>query len=165
MGRRSTPSGIARGRNASIVAGVDADEHALIDLASRWVAPPDVGAHPTGAAVDLTLQHVDGSLVDMGGVMNATDDESSGTCYTQNAFISREAARHRQIVFDAMTAAGFVNYPSEWWHWSYGDRYWAVCEKQPHALFGPVEEEALIEMARSPVSAISRIGYGTGTSG
>jgi hypothetical protein len=24
-----------------------------------------------------------------------------------------------------MQAHGFVNYPTEWWHFSYGDRYWA----------------------------------------
>ena len=24
-----------------------------------------------------------------------------------------------------MTAAGFVNYSEEWWHYSYGDRLWA----------------------------------------
>ena len=26
--------------------------------------------------------------------------------------------------FRAMHGAGFVNYPHEWWHWSYGDRFW-----------------------------------------
>ena len=123
------------------------DENTLIDLTSRWVAPPDVSAHPTGAAVDLTLQHHDGSTVDMGSVVNATDAESSGACYTRSSFICREAARHRQVLFDAMTAAGFVNYPSEWWHWSYGDRYWAVLEGKPYALFGPIEEEALRQVA------------------
>ena len=25
-----------------------------------------------------------------------------------------------------LSAAGLVNYPTEWWHWSYGDRYWAL---------------------------------------
>jgi D-alanyl-D-alanine dipeptidase len=44
-----------------------------------------------------------------------------------------------------MTGAGFVNYPSEWWHWSYGDRYWAVVTGEPHAIYGPVEEELLID--------------------
>jgi hypothetical protein len=27
-----------------------------------------------------------------------------------------------------LTAAGMVNYPTEWWHWSYGDRYWGTRE-------------------------------------
>lgn len=49
-------------------------------------------------------------------IMNATDHESSGACYTHNAFISRGAARNRQILIDALTHAGFTNYPSEWWH-------------------------------------------------
>jgi zinc D-Ala-D-Ala dipeptidase len=119
------------------------EEEALIDLTSRWVAPPAVGAHPTGAAIDLTLQYRDGSHIDMGSVVNATDAESSGSCYTQSAFINRHAANHRKILTNAMTAAGFVNYPSEWWHWSYGDRYWAVLESQPNALYGPVDEETL----------------------
>ena len=57
------------------------EEEALIDLTSRWVAPPAVGAHPTGAAIDLTLQYRDGSHIDMGSVVNATDAESSGSCY------------------------------------------------------------------------------------
>jgi len=36
-----------------------------------------------------------------------------------------------------MAAAGFVNYPSEWWHWSYGDRYWAFTTGPSHARYGP----------------------------
>ena len=28
-----------------------------------------------------------------------------------------------------MTSAGFVNFPAEWWHWSYGDREWANLQK------------------------------------
>ena len=36
------------------------DEDALIALTSHYVAPPEVAAHPTGAAVDLTLISADG---------------------------------------------------------------------------------------------------------
>jgi D-alanyl-D-alanine dipeptidase len=41
-------------------------------------------------------------------------------------------------LIDAMRAAGFVNYPTEWWHWSYGDRYWAYLLGKPAAIFGAV---------------------------
>ncbi len=32
---------------------------------------------------------------------------------------------------------GWSNYPTEWWHWSYGDRYWALTLGRSHAIFGP----------------------------
>lgn len=124
------------------------DEDTLITLTSHYVAPPEVAAHPTGAAVDLTLISAEGIELDMGCVMNATDQESSGACYTHNPFISRAAARNRQVLIAALTGAGFTNYPSEWWHWSFGDRYWAVMHHQSHAIYGPVEENMLDEAAR-----------------
>jgi hypothetical protein len=33
-----------------------------------------------------------------------------------------------------------INYPTEWWHYSYGDRYWAYHQNQPHAIYGPADE-------------------------
>jgi D-alanyl-D-alanine dipeptidase len=39
-----------------------------------------------------------------------------------------------------MTEAGFVNYPLEWWHWSYGDKYWARVSAAT-AVYGDVAEE------------------------
>ena len=37
-----------------------------------------------------------------------------------------EAFRNtRRLLYNMMTAAGFVNYSEEWWHYSYGDRLWA----------------------------------------
>ncbi|NTZ06050.1 dipeptidase [Burkholderia metallica] len=123
-------------------------DEALYELASHYVAPPEVAGHPTGAAVDLTLMSADGTELDMGCMLDATDQESSGACYTHNAFISRPAARNRQILIDALTRAGFTNYPSEWWHWSFGDRYWAVMQNESHAIYGPVEESMLDEASR-----------------
>ena len=34
--------------------------------------------------------------------------------------------------------AGFVNYPTEWWHWSFGDRYWAFVTGHGAARYGQV---------------------------
>lgn len=65
------------------------DEDTLVALTSHYVAPPEVAAHPTGAAIDLTLISAEGIEIDMGTIMNATDQESSGACYTHNTFISR----------------------------------------------------------------------------
>jgi zinc D-Ala-D-Ala dipeptidase len=38
----------------------------------------------------------------------------------------------------ALRGAGLVNYPTEWWHWSYGDRYWAMMTGATAAVYGPV---------------------------
>lgn len=51
--------------------------------------------------------------------------------------LSPVARDNRAILVSVMSASGFVNYPHEWWHWSYGDRYWALCSGNPVALYGP----------------------------
>lgn len=38
----------------------------------------------------------------------------------------------------ALETVGFVNYPAEYWHWSYGDRYWAYHVGHEFALYGIV---------------------------
>ncbi|POZ62065.1 M15 family metallopeptidase [Chromobacterium alticapitis] len=119
------------------------DETALLREASLYVAPPAVAPHPTGAALDLTLTNVAGQELDMGCPFNADSEESNGACYTDCAAISAQARANRDILINAMRAAGFVNYPSEWWHWSHGDRYWAAVTCAPAALYAAVEESAL----------------------
>ncbi|MFE9043534.1 M15 family metallopeptidase [Streptomyces sp. NPDC007818] len=82
--------------------------------ASRYVSPPEIAPHSAGAAVDLTLAGHDGSELDMGTRMNASPEESAGACYTRAGNISDEARSHRNILGSALTAAGLVNYPTEW---------------------------------------------------
>jgi D-alanyl-D-alanine dipeptidase len=36
----------------------------------------------------------------------------------------------------------FINYPGEWWHWSYGDKYWAFI-KGKDAIYNQIEEEKI----------------------
>ncbi|MEU6924093.1 MULTISPECIES: M15 family metallopeptidase [unclassified Streptomyces] len=107
--------------------------------ASRYVSPPDIAPHSAGAAVDLTLADADGHELDLGTRMNADPEESGGACYTHAANISEEARANRKLLGTALTAVGLVNYPTEWWHWSFGDRYWALVTGETAALYGPKE--------------------------
>ncbi|MGW1066226.1 M15 family metallopeptidase [Streptomyces aureus] len=108
---------------------------------SRFVSPPEVAPHSAGAAVDLTLVDTDGRELDMGTAMNATPEESAGACYTDAAGISEQARTHRAILGRALTATGLVNYPTEWWHWSFGDRYWALITHAAGACYGPIRHQ------------------------
>ncbi|UUU26655.1 M15 family metallopeptidase [Streptomyces sp. DSM 40750] len=105
--------------------------------ASRYVSPPEIAPHSAGAAVDLTLVDADGRELDFGTPVNASPEESAGACYTGAGDITAEARAHREALGAALTEAGLVNYPTEWWHWSYGDRYWALMTGAPTALYGP----------------------------
>ena len=111
----------------------------LRDAASRYVSPPEIAPHSAGAAVDLTLVTEDGQEVDMGTRINADPEESGGACYTDAPGLTAGARANRAVLSAALTAAGLVNYPTEWWHWSYGDRYWALATGAPAALYGPRE--------------------------
>jgi D-alanyl-D-alanine dipeptidase len=113
-----------------------ADEAVLYRMASRYVAPPAVAPHVAGAAVDLTLCGVDGSELWMGTDVNDTDLPA---CHTAGE-VDTDVRKRRDTLSAALTAAGLVNYPTEWWHWSYGDRYWARMTGADHALYGPVDD-------------------------
>ncbi|MEU8817450.1 M15 family metallopeptidase [Actinoplanes sp. NPDC048796] len=113
------------------------DEAGLHHLVSRFVAPVEVAPHVAGAAVDLTLSGPDGDL-DMGTPIDATPEESDGACYFAAQNISPRARANRMLLSRVLGGAGLVNYPTEWWHWSYGDRYWALMTGAPASLHGPV---------------------------
>lgn len=89
------------------------------------------GGHQTGGAVDLSLCDSNGNMLDM------------GTCYEEFSAItptySRElppiAKKNREILLTYMKQEGFVNYPNEWWHFSYGDKMWAAYSNRRYAIY------------------------------
>ncbi|MET9103720.1 M15 family metallopeptidase [Streptomyces antibioticus] len=111
----------------------------LRDAASRFVSPPEIAPHSAGAAVDVTLIDYQGRELDMGTRVNASPEESKGACYTHAPGLSSRASTNRATLGRALSTAGLINYGTEWWHWSYGDRYWALQTRQPAALYGPAE--------------------------
>ena len=50
--------------------------------------------------------------------------------------LSDEARRVRNLVAGVFATGGMTNYPSEYWHWSYGDQGWAYRGGHPHAIYG-----------------------------
>jgi len=107
----------------------------VVNLDGSKNVPP----HSTGGAVDVYLINDKGQPVDMG--MHPKDwinDHDGALSLTASTVISSEAQKNRQIMNQALSAVGFVNYPTEYWHWSYGDRYWAYHKKQSHAIYGSI---------------------------
>jgi D-alanyl-D-alanine dipeptidase len=111
--------------------------------ASRYVSPPDIAPHSCGAAVDLTICTPEGLELDLGTAVNTGPEASDNACYMSAANIQREARHHRSVLRAALSGVGFVNYPTEWWHWSFGDRYWALMTGRSTAMYGPIEHLAL----------------------
>lgn len=103
------------------------------------MCPRPTSPRTAGAAVDLTLADTSGRELDLGTRMNTDPEESEGACYTHALNISEEARANRKLLGSVLTAAGLVNYPTEWWHWSFGDRYWALITGKTAALYGPKE--------------------------
>lgn len=122
------------------LANPDWSEEYLHVQTSRSLSPPEIGPHVAGAAVDLTLCTAAGEELDMGTRLDASPEESDDACYTDAPNISDTARRNRRTLSAALTTAGLVNYPTEWWHWSYGDRYWAVVTGAAYAVNGPLSQ-------------------------
>ncbi|GAA0802259.1 M15 family metallopeptidase [Spirilliplanes yamanashiensis] len=109
---------------------------------SKFVSPVEVMPHGTGGAVDLTLCTTDGVELDLGTPVDATPEASGDACFFAAPGISAAARANRRLLADALGGAGLVNYPTEWWHWSYGDRYWALLTGAPATRYGPVRPAA-----------------------
>ena len=78
----------------------------------RYVADPKIGSrHSRGAAVDLGVVDKDGKPV----VLPTAFDELSTAAHRTHALAGAKGAEAKRLEA-AMTAAGFVGLPTEWWH-------------------------------------------------
>jgi D-alanyl-D-alanine dipeptidase len=106
----------------------------LKEEVSKFVAPLDIiPPHSTGGAVDISIIGPNGRQLDMGTKIGQdTDLEKTRTDSNK---ISAAAIKNRELLIRVMTAVGFINYPTEWWHWSYGDQYWAAELKKKYSIY------------------------------
>lgn len=111
----------------------------LVSPVTNQDGSPNIPPHSTGAAVDVYLLDDQGHAVDMG--IHPKDwmaDEGGVLSLTASHAISATAKKNRQIMSEVLSAEGFVNYPTEYWHWSYGDRYWAFITHHPQTLYDQI---------------------------
>lgn len=97
----------------------------------RIVCPP----HVTGGAVDLAVKDVQtGKYIDMGCPPN-TDSE---VAFLHSDLVTQEQYKNRMTLLTAMLEAGFAPNAHEWWHYQYGETYWAAFYGHDVTLYGLV---------------------------
>lgn len=103
----------------------------VLALAKFKVTPPNtnMGGHETGAAIDMALCDKNGNDLDYGTKYHESSQAKSTVVLTE------EQKQNRKYLRKLMKSFGFIQQPSQWWHYSYGDRYWAVYRGKRHAAF------------------------------
>lgn len=112
----------------------DKTEEELSMLCSNFVSNPyGVGSgHQFGAAIDVSILDERGYELDMGTKMQEFCDK------TETAFegMTPEQKQNRELLKSSLEKEGLVNYPAEWWHYSYGDRKWAQLTGKSQTIYG-----------------------------
>jgi D-alanyl-D-alanine dipeptidase len=131
-----------------------ATEEQVLEETRRYWAQPTISAespapHNTGSAIDLTIRHVPtGEHLHMGSIFDDvtriahTDWFESASVSSNESYSDQEARANRRLLYWLMIEAGFVNYPNEWWHYSWGDQMWACFTNRDAALYGPAQHRA-----------------------
>ena len=96
--------------------------------------------HTTGGAVDVTLIDDAGRELPMGTAFDEFSDKTY-TAYFETEGADPEVRRNRRILYHCMTKAGFTNLPSEWWHYDYGNAFWAYYKNEDVAYQGVFTDE------------------------
>lgn len=93
----------------------------LWEKITEFIADPSLSPpHCTGGALDITLVR-DGLEIDMGTKVNEISSKSN----LISTDITKEQQENRKMLYSIMIKCGFAPIASEWWHFSYGDMYWA----------------------------------------
>lgn len=117
----------------------EARKQASVFVAVPSKEPETVSAHLTGGAIDLTIADIYGHYLPMGGNFDETE-EHSYTNYYEDADKQNIIARdNRRLLVSTMENAGFSNYPSEWWHFDYGNKNWAKRKGKQCEIYGYIE--------------------------
>lgn len=107
-------------------------------LSATFLPPILIGGqrHQSGAAVDISLvDQCPAVEYDMGGEVRGFGENAD----FDYPGISAEARKNRNILRAALEKVGMVNYPAEWWHYSFGDRLWARLTGSKLAVFAKLD--------------------------
>lgn len=118
------------------------------EVSRYWSAPTtneDAPApHSTGSALDLTLRWIGGEQLWMGSLFDDASPiahrDRMETHANAMCFSDDEARANRRLLHWIMAEQGFVGYSEEWWHFSYGDQYWAGVSGASAALYGKARD-------------------------
>lgn len=108
----------------------------ILKEVNQYVAPwkgKYASGHMTGGAVDVRIVK-NGRKIPM-TIKKLSYPEASKT-YSKK--LPNYLKKNRQILIEAMRKAGFSNYPKEFWHWSYGDYWWAKRKGRKVAVYGSI---------------------------
>lgn len=100
---------------------------------TRVLAPPGIGGHPRGMAIDLGLETADGILLDMGTAFDALPVNGSGPdvnrAHREFAALPENVKRNRSVLDEAMADAArafglpLLPLPVEWWDFRFPASY------------------------------------------
>lgn len=79
--------------------------------------------HNTGGAIDLTIAY-NGVELNMGSKFDDFSNKS-WTNHFEEYTEDVEVRDNRRLLYNLMISEGFTNLPSEWWHYDYGNKFWA----------------------------------------
>lgn len=102
------------------------------EKASKYVSYPSKSnfkpfVHSTGGAIDLTIIDAGKNELNMGTKFDDFSSRAATDSYENSQNL--DVKRNRRLLYNAMIQAGFTNYPSEWWHYDYGNSFWAAEKK------------------------------------
>jgi D-alanyl-D-alanine dipeptidase len=112
-------------------------EKIIIQKIKKYVSPYDgkyVSGHITGGAVDIGLVKNGRRLPMWSHKLSYEENAASG-----QKKLPEHIRKNRKILFDALKNVGMENYSKEYWHWSYGDIFWARMNKKKTAIYGAAE--------------------------
>lgn len=108
-------------------------------VANKMIPP----VHTTGGAVDVTIIDDKGIELNMGTGFDAFSDLTDTAAFENE--MNEEICNNRRMLYYSMISAGFTNLPSEWWHYDYGDRFWAYYNQKDAMYEGVFTRKDLYE--------------------
>ena len=121
----------------------NANEEEIIRITTLKVANPTsgIGGHQTGGAIDITLLDKDGNELDMGSKYLEHIPQTKTYCKD----INDVQKSNREYLLKNLEKLGFVNFPTEWWHYCYGDKMWAAYSNKKTCMYGYVEPKVKVK--------------------
>ena len=125
----------------------------LLEYTKKFVSLPSMdkgkpSPHNTGAAIDLTICDCDDNPIDLGTYFDDFREEAYTRFYEEKiekgeklTEQEEEILLNRRVLCNLFEEEGFINYPYEIWHKSFGDQMACKINNLDYAIYGGIETQ------------------------